>query len=77
MQIQKGRYYRNQWLQHIDNIIGEQVYVADFMGISIISRSDLMRWAKVEYTEKEAKTKFPKEYEEIQKAKARFSPARL
>ncbi len=34
-----------------------------------------MRWAKFEYTEAEAKTKFPKEYAEIEEAKARLKPA--
>ena len=77
MQIQKGRYYRNQWLQHVDNIVAEQVYVADFAGISIVPRDHFMRWAKVEYTEEEAKKTFPKEYAEIEEAKARLCPARL
>jgi hypothetical protein len=72
MQIQKGRYYRNHWLQHVGNIIGERVYVADFAGISIVSRDHFMRWAKVEYTEEEVRTKFPKEYAEIEESKARF-----
>jgi hypothetical protein len=36
-----------------------------------------MRWAKVEYTEEEAKKTFPKEYAEIEEAKARLCPARL
>ena len=77
MQIQKGRYYRNQWLQHVDNIIAERVYVADFAGISIVPREHFMRWAKVEYTEEEAKKTFPKEYAEIEESKARLRPARL
>jgi hypothetical protein len=77
MQIQKGRYYRNQWLQHVDNIIAERVYVADFVGISIVPREHFMRWAKVEYTDEEAKKTFPKEYAEIEKSKARLRPARL
>ena len=68
MQIQKGRYYWNQWLQHVGNIIGQRVYVADFAGSS--PRDHFMRWAKIEYTEEEAKTKFPKEYAEIEEAKA-------
>ncbi len=72
MQIQKGRYYRNYWLGYVGNIVGERLHVADFMGISTISRSDFVRWAKVEYTEEEAKTKFPKEYAEIEETKARF-----
>jgi len=77
MQIQKGRYYRNQWLQHVDNIIAERVYVADFAGISIVRREHFMRWAKVEYTEEEAKKTFPKEYAEIEESKARLCPASL
>ena len=77
MQIQKGRYYRHYWLGYVGNIIGERVYVADFAGISIVSRDHFMRWAKVEYTEEEAKKRFPKEYAEIEKSKARLSPARL
>jgi hypothetical protein len=75
MQIQKGHYYRNHWLQHVGNIIGEWVYVADFAGTSIVSREQFMRWAKLEYTEVEAKTKFPREYAEIEEAKARLKPA--
>jgi hypothetical protein len=75
MQIQKGRYYRHYWLGYVGNIIGERVCVADFAGISIVSRDHFMRWAKIEYTEEEAKTKFPKEYAEIEEAKARFKPA--
>ena len=77
MQIQQGCYYRNQWLQHVADIIGERVYVADFAGISIVPRDHFMRWAKVEYTEEEAKKTFPKEYAEIEEAKARLCPARL
>ena len=34
-----------------------------------------MRWAKVEYTEEEVKTKFPKEYAEIEEVKATGRPA--
>jgi hypothetical protein len=75
MQIHKGRYYRNHWLQHVGNIIGERVYIADFAGISIVSRDHFMRWAKVEYTEEEVKTKFPKEYAEIEEVKATGRPA--
>ena len=77
MQIQTGHYYRNQWLQHVSNIIGERVYVADFAGISIQPRDQFMRWAKVEYTEEEAKQRFPRECAEIEETKARFSAARL
>jgi hypothetical protein len=77
MQIQKGRYYRNLWLQHVGNIIGERVYVADLGGTSIVSREQFMLWAKLEYTEVEAKTKFPREYAEIEAAKARYKPAMI
>jgi hypothetical protein len=72
MQIQKGHYYRNLWLQYVGNIMGERVYVADFAGTSIVSREQFMLWAKLEYTEVEAKTKFPREYAEIEARKARF-----
>ncbi len=75
MQIQKGHYYRNHWLQHVGNIVGDRVYVADFAGTSIVSREQFMLWAKLEYTEVEAKTKFPREYAEIEEAKARSKPA--
>jgi hypothetical protein len=39
MQIQKGRYYRNHWLQHVGNIIGERV-TAKFIRALLTSRTD-------------------------------------
>ena len=69
MQIRKGNYYRNVWLQQVGNIVAERVYVADFAGISIVPRVEFMRWAKTEYTEEEAKKKFPREYAEIERTK--------
>jgi hypothetical protein len=68
LKIQAGRYYRNYWLRYVANVHLGRVLIQDFTGETSLSRAHFMRWAKEEYTEAEAKERFPKEFKEIERA---------